>query len=160
MARKPKKAKKKPKKNGRPTKFKPEYLDQAYKLCLLGATDEEMADFFGVSKVTINAWKKRTKGFLDSINDGKMAANANVAESLYKRACGYEHPETKVFCNTVGHITKVEVTKQYPPETAAAMAFLKNRTRKQTIPWSDKQEIELGMTENLAEALHKANIKK
>lgn len=33
-------------KGGRPTKYKEEYTDQAYKLCLLGATDKEMADFF------------------------------------------------------------------------------------------------------------------
>ena len=31
---------------GRPTKYKPEYSAQAQKLCLLGATDAEMADFF------------------------------------------------------------------------------------------------------------------
>jgi hypothetical protein len=31
---------------GRPTKYKEEYNEQAYKLCLLGATDKELADFF------------------------------------------------------------------------------------------------------------------
>jgi hypothetical protein len=31
---------------GRPTSFKPEYVAQAEKLCALGATDQEIADFF------------------------------------------------------------------------------------------------------------------
>lgn len=149
--------KKKPKPPGRPTKFKPEYEDQAYKLCLLGATDEELADFFGVSKSTLNLWKKR-KRFSDSIKRGKIVANADVAESLYKRACGYEHTETKVFCSD-GEIITEDVVKHYPPETAACMAFLKNRTRKQEDPWSDKQEVEHDVVGTLAEALHKANKK-
>jgi hypothetical protein len=32
---------------GRPTKFCDEMCQQAWKLCLLGATDAQMADFFG-----------------------------------------------------------------------------------------------------------------
>lgn len=35
---------------GRPTKYKKEYDDQAFKLCLLGATDKEIADFFEVNR--------------------------------------------------------------------------------------------------------------
>lgn len=31
---------------GRPTKYRPEFAEQARKLCLLGATDKELADFF------------------------------------------------------------------------------------------------------------------
>ena len=42
---------------GRPTLFKPEYVEQAEKLAVLGATDEEIGDFFGVSARTIYRWK-------------------------------------------------------------------------------------------------------
>lgn len=137
--------KKTAKKNGRPSKYKPEYEEQAYKLCLLGSTDEEMGDFFGVSKVTINAWKKNKKGFLNSIKRGKQNADANVAESLYKRACGYKHPEDKIFC-TNGEVTTVRTTKHYPPDTAACFIWLKNRAG-----WRDKQDVEHGITGELKE---------
>ena len=153
MVKKKVKKKKPAKKNGRPSKFKPEYEEQAYKLCLLGATDEQMADFFGVTEKTVNNWKRR-KGFLQSIKRGKIAADANVAESLYKRACGYEHPETKVFCNSDGDITTHEMTKHYPPDTAAAFIWLKNRAG-----WRDKQDVEHSGTVNLAQAIHKAKSK-
>jgi hypothetical protein len=43
---------------GRPTKYQPEFAEQAYKLCLLGATDPEMADFFEVCVATVQNWKK------------------------------------------------------------------------------------------------------
>lgn len=139
----------KSKKNGRPSKFKPEYEEQAYKLCLLGATDEEMADFFGVTEKTINNWKRR-KRFLQSIKRGKIKADANVAESLYKRACGYEHPDVHI-SNYQGFITVTDITKHYPPDTAACFIWLKNRAG-----WKDKTDIEHSGTVNLAQALHKA----
>lgn len=130
---------KKAKKNGRPTKFKPEYEEQVYKLCLLGATDKDMADFFSVSERTINRWK-RLKKFCQSIKRGKIDADANVAESLYKRACGYEHLEDKIFCNSDGDVTTVRITKHYPPDTGACMAWLKNRDSEN---WKDRKDINL-----------------
>lgn len=44
-------------KGGRPTKYKPEYAEQARKYCLLGATDAELAESFDVAEATINNWK-------------------------------------------------------------------------------------------------------
>ena len=48
---------------GRPTKYKHEYAEQTYKLCLLGATDEEIANFFDVNVATINRWKMISLNF-------------------------------------------------------------------------------------------------
>ena len=44
----------------RPSKYKPEYVDQAAKLCALGATDIEIADFFAVeiADIAVWAWKR------------------------------------------------------------------------------------------------------
>ena len=38
---------------GRPSKYKKEFVDQAVKLCKLGATDIELADFFEVNVATL-----------------------------------------------------------------------------------------------------------
>ena len=40
---------------GRPTLYREEYTEQALKLCRLGATDRELADFFDVHVDTIQA---------------------------------------------------------------------------------------------------------
>lgn len=140
---------------GRPTDYKEEYEEQVYKLCLLGANDEELADFFEIAVSTLNNWKKEHPLFMESIKNGKDVANANVAESLYKRACGYEHEEEKVFCND-GDITTHDTTKHYPPDTGAAMAWLKNRTRHLKQPWSDKTELEISGDISISETLNKA----
>ena len=125
---------------GRPTKYKDEYAKQAYKLCLLGSTDEDMADFFEVSKSTINNWKHDHPEFLDSIKRGKISADATVASRLYKRAIGYEHDEDKIF-NHQGEALIVPTVKHVQPDTTAAIFWLKNRQPKM---WRDKQEIEHG----------------
>lgn len=78
---------------GRPTKYKPEYADQAYRLCLLGHTDSELSEFFEVNEDTIHEWKKRHEDFSESVKRGKLVADANVAEGLYKRAIGFEYDE-------------------------------------------------------------------
>jgi len=121
---------------GRPSKYNPEYAQQAYKLCLLGATDKELADFFGTTEQSVNAWKKKYPEFLESLKAGKQQADANVAESLYKRACGYEHEEDKIF-QYEGEAVIVPTIKHYPPDTAAAFIWLKNRAG-----WKDKTEVE------------------
>lgn len=111
---------------GAPTRYKQEYAKQANKLCLLGATDKELGEFFGVSAQTINAWKKSQPDFLDSITRGKTLADANVAEKLYKRALGYKHQAVKIF-NEKGEALIVPYTERFPPDTQAASLWLRNR---------------------------------
>lgn len=125
---------------GRPTEYKPEYDEQCYKLCLLGATDKEMADFFKVSESTLNLWKDKHEGFSESLTRGKILADANIAKSLYHRAKGYEHVET-ITATFQGKITDtMDVIKHYPPDTPAATLWLKNR---QPAKWRDTQNIEV-----------------
>jgi transposase-like protein len=123
---------------GRPSEYTSETAEQAYKLCLLGATDKEMADFFGVSETTINNWKQQHPDFLESITRGKTMADANVAEKLYQRALGYEHDDVHV-SNYQGVVTLTPIRKYYPPDTPAGSLWRRNR---QSAKWRDKQDHE------------------
>ena len=128
---------------GRPTEYREEFANQAEKLCKLGATDKELADFFEVCEATINNWKQNQPGFLESLKRGKIQADAEVASKLFQRAIGYEHPETKFFVVKVDRdseeIQTKETIKIYPPDATAALFWLKNR---QPDKWRDKQEVE------------------
>ena len=124
---------------GRPTDYKVEFNRQAEKLCLLGSTDKEMADFFDVSESTINLWKQKHPEFSESIKRGKISADANVASRLYKRAIGYEHDDVKIF-NDNGEPLIVPMIKHVQPDTTAAIFWLKNR---QPARWRDKQEVDV-----------------
>lgn len=126
-------------KPGRKSSYKEEYANQALKLSLLGSTDKDLADFFGVSEQTLNSWKKKYPEFLESLKKGKSVADANVASKLYNRATGYDAKATK-FATNEGKITdRVEYIEHYPPDTTAAIFWLKNR---QPQLWRDKKEIE------------------
>ena len=129
---------------GRPTDYKKEYNELAYKYCLLGATDAQMARYFDVSEVTLNAWKKKYPAFLKSLKDGKEKADSEIAQSLFHRAKGYNH-EAVHFTNYLGKVTESKYTKHYPPDTAACMIWLKNRA-----DWKDSREGG-GLGENAAE---------
>jgi hypothetical protein len=71
---------------GRPTKYDPAKNEEITRLCLLGLTDDELADFLGISRTTFYDWKSKHAEFLDAIWTGKQGADALVAESLYKSA--------------------------------------------------------------------------
>lgn len=124
---------------GRPTKYKAEYCEQAAKLCALGATDAQMADFFGVAVSTIALWKVQHPEFSDAIKVPKEQADDRVEQSLYRRACGYEHDEVDIRV-IEGQIVKTELRKVYPPDAVAAMFWLKNR---RSDKWRDIKAVEL-----------------
>jgi len=126
------------KKNGRPTKFVDDMAERVKLLALRGFTDAEMSKIIGVSEATFNAWKKKNEGFLESIKDWKAVADGEVEASLFHRAKGYSHPEDKIF-NDNGCPLVVPTTKHYPPDSTAAIYWLKNRRPQE---WRDKQEIE------------------
>ena len=129
-------------KGGHPTSYKEEYNEQARKLCLLGATNKELADFFDVSESTIDNWKNEYPKFLGSIKDGKELADANIADSLYNRALGYSHADVHI-SNYQGDVTQTPIIKHYPPDTQAASHWLRNR---QPQKWRDKKESDIKMT--------------
>lgn len=123
---------------GRPTEYKQDYNIQVEKLCRLGATDKELADFFEVTEQTINNWKESHPTFFESIKRGKIEADANVADRLYQRALGFEHDSEEIKVAD-GEVIRVPIRKIYPPDSTAAIFWLKNRRSKE---WRDKHEID------------------
>lgn len=116
----------------RPSKYREEFAEQAQKLCLLGATDEALANFFGVSRATISTWKIEHPAFLDALKAGKELADATIAECLYHRAKGYSHPEDDIRTVTLpdgggSEIVITPTTKHYPPDPTSMIFWLKNR---------------------------------
>lgn len=124
---------------GRPSKYKPEYVAQVSKLCALGATDAEMADFFEVALSTFSLWKVQHQEFSDALKGSKAVADARVEAALYNRAMGYTHEETDIRV-VDGAVVMTPIVKHYAPDTTAAIFWLKNRKPQE---WRDKRETEL-----------------
>lgn len=125
-------------KGGRPLALKGADYDQVEKLTRLGATDKDLAEFYKVDEATINRQKKRDEEFCKSLKRGKEKADAEVADRLYQRAIGYSHKDVHI-SNYQGEVTITPITKHYPPDTTAAIFWLKNR---RPDLWRDRQEVD------------------
>jgi hypothetical protein len=112
--------------SGRPSAYRDEFAAQAEKLCLLGATDLELADFFGVDVRTVYRWKHKHDEFCQALRVGKEALDDRVERGLYQRAVGYSFNSEKLF-HFQGLITRAETVEHVPPDPGAAMSWLKNR---------------------------------
>ena len=125
---------------GRPPKYKEEYVGQALKLCQLGATDQELADFFEVEVRTIYRWRNDHDEFCHATKAGKEMADDRVERSLYQKAVGYEQDEVKIFM-PAGALAPVYAPfrAKIAPDTTAAIFWLKNRRSQD---WRDRQQIE------------------
>lgn len=110
--------------------FTEQHNEQAFRLSLLGATDEQMAEFWGVNQQTVDNWKKNAPGFLAALMRGKLEADANVANSMYQRAIGYSHPAVKIFMPAgADEPVYAPYTEHYPPDVAAGNNWLALRHR-------------------------------
>jgi hypothetical protein len=115
---------------GRPSLYKPEYADIAHNYCLLGATNDELADFFEVSARTLDDWLKAHPDFAQAVRNGRDAADASIARRLYQRAVGYDYDTQKIFVYR-GEAVKVDHTVHLPPDVGACIFWLRNRRRRQ-----------------------------
>jgi hypothetical protein len=123
---------------GAPSLYEPKHAKMAEKACLAGFTDIELADLLGVSPRTINNWKVEHVEFGAALKAGKDVSDQRVERSLFSRATGYEHDEVDIRV-IGGAIVQTPIRKFYPPDTTAAIFWLKNRKPGE---WRDKQELE------------------
>lgn len=139
---------------GRPSGYEPEFAVQAASLCAAGATDPELADFFGISTRTINRWKVAHADFRQAIKESKDIADDRVHRSLYHRAMGTEYEEAvpiklkRINFGPDGkkvseeeYVETVMVRKVIPADTTAAIFWLKNRRADK---WRDVHKHEVG----------------
>lgn len=121
---------------GQPTKYDDAFAKQAEKLCKLGATDVEIADFFEVDVRTVYNWKHANPEFFHALKQGKEEADDRVQRSLYQKAVGYEQDEVKIFM-PAGSEEPVYAPfrAKIAPDTTAAIFWLKNRRPQD---WRDK----------------------
>jgi len=128
-------------KMARPSKYASIDLKKVQLLAEKGFTEEEIAEFFGICRDTFAEYKKKHPKFSDTIKTGKKISDDKVERSLFERACGYEHPEEKIFCND-GEIVRATTIKKYPPDPVSMIFWLKNRKPGE---WREKQEVDVNL---------------
>lgn len=125
---------------GAPTLYKAEYANIAERMCLLGATNKDLAAAFNVRLSTIDDWAAKHPLFAGALKLGKGQADVRVSRSLYQRAVGYHYDAVKIFLPAGAKAPViVPYAEHVPPDTTAAIFWLKNRD---PAHWRDAWQIE------------------
>tara|TARA_R110000868_G_scaffold290612_4_gene550821 strand:- start:235 stop:789 length:555 start_codon:yes stop_codon:yes gene_type:complete len=132
---------------GRPSTYREEYAAQAKELTERGLTHWEIAQFLGISRGTLYAWKGSIAEFSDAISKHNESSNDRVEVSLYERAVGYSYESEKVF-QFQGDVIRAKTVEHIPPDPGAAMMWLKNR---RADGWKDKSSVDQTVTVGFTE---------
>lgn len=123
-------------KRGRKTLFRLAMIKEVRKLAGLGLVVEEIATFWGIGYSTLKRYMKNKRQFKAALKEGRVIADKNVEDSLYKRAIGFKttelHYEIEYEQDAAGAVKamkklKKEIVKQIAGDTTAQIFWLKNR---------------------------------
>lgn len=124
-------------KRGPKSGFNEKLQDVFVRLSKEGKTLEEIADVIGVSSRTLTRWMGAHQDLCLAVREARQVADELVEAALFGRACGYSHPEERVAITKLGDVIPYTVEKRYPPDTQAAMFWLRNR---QPERWKEKAD--------------------
>ena len=119
---------------GQPTSYKPDYCTQAHNYCLLGATNEDLAGFFDVTRRTIDNWIASHPDFAAAVSSGRVVADMRVARCLYERAVGWQQ-RSSARCSIRARRRPSRTSVNHPPDVRACIFWLRNRRRE---TWGDR----------------------
>lgn len=92
-----------------------------------GKSIKDVVAAMGVDPRTFRSWRKQYPEFDEAMEVGMEVANANVAQALYKRACGYDYWE-ETWELVEGELILVrKIKKHLPPDTKAILHWLWSR---------------------------------
>ena len=129
-----------------PRRVYPDELKQeAVQMLLDGHSAPSVARNLGIRHTSLlYRWKAEHREFREATKQGKAVADDMVVSALFRRATGYSHDAVKHMVVSDGrgegsHVEAIDVVEHVPPDTTAAIFWLKNRRPKE---WRDRQEVQ------------------
>jgi hypothetical protein len=134
-----------PRRDGKePVFFRGEFVEKAYNLALLGASDAIMAGYFGVDPIALIAWRRRYPAFDQAIVDGGVNADAEMARSFFHRGRGYEYDSEKIFYDGQrGEVVRAPTRVHVPGDPGAARQWLAGR---QPELWAQRAQVDVNLS--------------
>ena len=122
-----------------------------------GLSDQQIAKNIGISRSTLNEWRKKYPDISDTLKKGKEVADAEVENALYQKCIGHKVQLKKTFkvkkieYNDAGKKIKEEENLEtgedevyIPPDTKAIIFWLTNRMRED---WKERQNTQMEQEE-------------
>lgn len=115
-------------------------------LCKIAAsqcrTPDEFCNFMEVDLYIFNHWVETNVYFRGAFKSWKNYADRTIEAALAKRAIGFTKKIKKDILTRAGTIETLVTEEYFPPDTAAANFWLKNR---QPEEWKDTKQIDLNV---------------
>jgi hypothetical protein len=105
----------------------------AAQLCKHGATIGDLAEYFEVTRRTINMWFLTDERFRDVVKPAQAEADTRVKFALFERAKGYSYETEKI--DKDGNIVKL--TEHMPPDFNSIKLWLTSRCKDEFLPKAD-----------------------
>jgi len=111
---------------GRPTLYRPEFVEIVRQMAADDCTDEQIAKVLGVGLRTLERWKAEQMEFRRAFVMGERMMLENVKRAHYLRAVGFSVP-SEVIKVKDGVVTRVKTLEYYPPDVTAQKNILANK---------------------------------
>lgn len=111
----------------------------------------DIADALEINTSTLWQWKSKYPRFSNALTLGKAESTKRIERALYHRAAGYSHDAVKIF-NDKGKSVIVPYREHVPPDTNAAIFWLKNRKPE---AWQDRSVVDGSISLNVGELVAK-----
>ena len=112
---------------GRPSLYKPEFAEQAFELCLAGATNRDLADTFEVGHSTIDNWLRKQPEFAQAVRARPRPRRRRGGARPLCRARSATATRPPGSCSMQGEPVVLRQTVHKPPDVRAAIFWLRNR---------------------------------
>lgn len=134
-------------------------LEEVEMWASMGLSESQIAFNLGISRATLENYKRDHLDILESLKRGKNQADFKVENALYKKATGYESRETvpvkvkETYYDDRGNkcqkekLDTVEVIKEVPPDVSAIKFWLVNRKQGKWKENPTKVEIDKALLE-------------
>lgn len=107
---------------------KKKVLERVRGLLILGANIKQICNALGISVMTLRKWRGEYAKLDALLVNKALLIDAEVTNSLFKRAKGYSKTAIKMFYDkTSGIVVKEEYREHIPPDTNAIKFYLSNR---------------------------------
>ena len=132
---------------GRNSRWNEETRRLTLELYKRGMTDADVCAVLNISTYTIHNWKKKNPDYFQEVQDWREKADREIEKCLRDRAKGWIGKEDKIVMvydrEQKQSVPKViTINKYYPPDTTAAIFWLKNRHPDR---WQDRQQVDANL---------------
>lgn len=109
-------------------------------------SSQEFCEFLEMEPAIFNYWCKTYPSYRKAVWAWRDVATNEIEVAMAKRAIGFKKTTRRDVVTKTGQVETLINETYYPPDTAAAQFWLKNRAPND---WQDKKEIDVNLNANI-----------